>query len=117
MLSFEKLQSPSGPFLGGDIATVAELADMGVRRISLGRALARAAWTGFLQVANEIAERGTFASLGRAISFAEVPVVRPGVAIRLRLPKRVYFSRARVETKEPCLDCPVPGPKARLRLG
>ena len=58
--------------VGSDFATVAELAEMGVRRISVGGALARAAWTGFLQAATEISQRGTFASLGAAVPFAEV---------------------------------------------
>jgi 2-methylisocitrate lyase-like PEP mutase family enzyme len=58
--------------VGSDFATVAELAGAGVRRISVGGALARAAWTGFLQAAREIAEQGTFTNLGRAVSFAEV---------------------------------------------
>ena len=58
--------------VGSDFATVAELADMGVRRISVGGALARAAWTGFLQAATEISQRGTFTSLGAAVPFAEV---------------------------------------------
>ena len=62
---------PVNVLVGSDFATVAELADMGVRRISVGGALARAAWTGFLQAANEIADRGTFTNLGRAIPFAE----------------------------------------------
>lgn len=35
-------------------------------------ALARTAWTGFLQAAQEIAERGTFATLGRATTFDEM---------------------------------------------
>jgi len=43
------------PFL-----TVAEAADLGVRRISVGGALARAAWGGFLDAAREIADQGTF---------------------------------------------------------
>jgi 2-methylisocitrate lyase-like PEP mutase family enzyme len=55
-----------------DFTTVAELAALGVRRISVGGALARAAWTGFLQAAQEIADRGTFEHLGRAISGAEM---------------------------------------------
>jgi len=63
---------PVDVLVGSDFATVAELADAGVRRISVGGALARAAWTGFLGAAHEIAERGTFASLGRAVPFAEV---------------------------------------------
>ncbi|HEY8041133.1 MAG TPA: isocitrate lyase/phosphoenolpyruvate mutase family protein, partial [Polyangiaceae bacterium] len=40
--------------------TVAELAAMGVRRISVGGTLARVAWTAFARAATEIAERGTF---------------------------------------------------------
>ena len=45
---------------GSDFTTVAALAAIGVRRISVGGALARAAWTGFLTAAQEIAEPGTF---------------------------------------------------------
>jgi methylisocitrate lyase len=52
--------------------TVTELAESGVRRISVGGALARAAWAGFLQAATEIAEHGTFTSLGRGIQSAEL---------------------------------------------
>jgi len=51
---------------------VEELARIGVRRISVGGGLARAAWTGFLQAATEIAERGTFAELGRAVPFPAI---------------------------------------------
>ncbi|HEY0351242.1 MAG TPA: hypothetical protein VGC48_03920 [Gemmatimonadales bacterium] len=51
---------------------MAELAALGVRRISVGGALARAAWTRFLQAAKEIAATGTFAGLGRAVTFAEI---------------------------------------------
>jgi methylisocitrate lyase len=58
--------------VGGDFTTVAALAATGVRRISVGGALARAAWTGFLEAAREIAERGTFARLAGAVSFAEI---------------------------------------------
>jgi len=45
---------------------VAELAELGVRRISVGGGLARAAWGGFLRAAREIAEAGTFTALGEA---------------------------------------------------
>lgn len=45
---------------------VAELAELGVRRISVGGALARAAWGGFLRAAREIAEAGTFTAVGEA---------------------------------------------------
>ena len=57
---------------GGDFTTVAQLAEAGVRRISVGGALARAAWAGFLDAAREIALHGTFTSLARAVPFAEI---------------------------------------------
>ena len=60
---------PVNVLVGSDFTTLAEL---GVRRISVGGALARAAWTGFLEAAREIAERGTFAALGRTLPGAEV---------------------------------------------
>jgi len=63
---------PVNVLVGSDFATVAELADLGVRRISVGSALARSAWTGFLLAAKEIAEQGSFTNLARAVSFAEV---------------------------------------------
>ncbi|HZN99185.1 MAG TPA: isocitrate lyase/phosphoenolpyruvate mutase family protein [Gemmatimonadales bacterium] len=63
---------PVNVLVGGDFITVAELAALGVRRISVGGALARTAWTGFLQAANEIASKGTFTGLGRAVSFDEI---------------------------------------------
>jgi 2-methylisocitrate lyase-like PEP mutase family enzyme len=52
--------------VGSDFTTVADLARLGVRRISVGGALARAAWRGFLEAASEIAEQGTFTHLARA---------------------------------------------------
>jgi 2-methylisocitrate lyase-like PEP mutase family enzyme len=63
---------PVNVLVGSDFTTVAELADLGVRRISVGGALARAAWGGFLSAAREIAERGTFTSLVHAVPFAEI---------------------------------------------
>jgi methylisocitrate lyase len=63
---------PVNALVGSDFTTVRELASIGVRRISVGGALARTAWTAFLQAANEIAEHGTFANLGRAVPFAAV---------------------------------------------
>jgi 2-methylisocitrate lyase-like PEP mutase family enzyme len=63
---------PVNVLVGSDFTTVAELAAAGVRRISVGGALARAAWTGFLEAAGEIAAHGTFTSLGRAVPFAEI---------------------------------------------
>ena len=63
---------PVNVLVGSDFITVAELADLGVRRISVGGALARAAWGGFLEAAREIAERGTFTRLARGVPFAEI---------------------------------------------
>lgn len=40
--------------------TVNDLAELGVRRISVGGALARAAWSGFLQAARSLAAHGRF---------------------------------------------------------
>lgn len=53
--------------LAGSFATVAELADLGVRRVSVGGALARAAWKGFLDAAREIATDGTFTRLAQGV--------------------------------------------------
>ncbi|HEX3579087.1 MAG TPA: isocitrate lyase/phosphoenolpyruvate mutase family protein [Thermoanaerobaculia bacterium] len=55
-----------------DGTTVADFAAAGVRRISVGGALARTAWTGFLAAAKEIAAQGTFTALGRAIPGVEM---------------------------------------------
>src|SRR4029077_2425069 len=63
---------PVNVLVGSDFTTVAELAALGVRRISVGGALARAAWAGCLAAAREIADKGTFSALGRAIPFAEI---------------------------------------------
>lgn len=41
--------------------TVNDLAELGVRRISVGGALARSAWAGFLQAAKTLSEHGRFA--------------------------------------------------------
>jgi 2-methylisocitrate lyase-like PEP mutase family enzyme len=51
---------------------VSDLAQMGVRRISVGSALARAAWGGFILAAKEIAESGSFAGFEGAAPFAEL---------------------------------------------
>ncbi len=51
---------PVNLLVAGNWITLAEAADLGVRRISVGAALARAAWNGFTKAAKEIAEHGTF---------------------------------------------------------
>ena len=58
--------------VGGDYFTVAQLADLGVRRISVGGALARTALTAFLGATKEIVEHGTFTALSRTISVPEL---------------------------------------------
>jgi methylisocitrate lyase len=63
---------PVNVVVGSDFTTLAELAALGVRRVSVGGSLARAAWTGFLEAAREIAERGTFGAVGRALPGVEV---------------------------------------------
>jgi 2-methylisocitrate lyase-like PEP mutase family enzyme len=52
--------------------TVADLAGMGVRRISVGGALARSAWGGFIRMAKEIAEQGSFAGFKDAANGGEL---------------------------------------------
>jgi 2-methylisocitrate lyase-like PEP mutase family enzyme len=52
--------------------TVNDLARLGVRRISLGGTLARAAWTAFARSAREIANEGKFASLAGTMANAEL---------------------------------------------
>lgn len=52
--------APVNLLVNAPFVTVAEAAQLGVRRISVGGTLARAAWGGWLGVAREIAEKGTF---------------------------------------------------------
>lgn len=52
--------------------TLQDIADMGVRRVSVGGALARAAWGGFLRTARAIAEEGRFDEFTNATSGSEL---------------------------------------------
>lgn len=63
---------PVNVLVGAAFTTVAELAAAGVRRISVGGALARTAWGAFLGAAQEIAARGTFGGFASAVSFSEL---------------------------------------------
>lgn len=56
---------PVNVLVSTDFTTVAELADAGVRRISVGGALARAGWLAVVAAASEIADAGTFGALAR----------------------------------------------------
>ena len=51
---------PVNLLINAPFITVAEAAELGVRRVSVGGTLARTAWDGFLRAAREIAETGTF---------------------------------------------------------
>jgi len=57
---------PVNVLVSSSFTTVDELAAIGVRRISVGGALARAAWGGFLAAAEEITKLGTFTHLDKA---------------------------------------------------
>jgi methylisocitrate lyase len=57
---------PVNLLIHGNWMTFAEAADLGVRRISVGAALAKAAWVAFAKAANEISEQGTFNGLSPA---------------------------------------------------
>jgi len=50
---------PVNLLINAPFITVAEAAEMGARRISVGGTLARVAWGGFLEAAKELAEAGT----------------------------------------------------------
>jgi len=52
--------------------TVRDLADLGVRRISLGSGLARAAWTAFISAATLIAREGRFAGFEGLVAGTEI---------------------------------------------
>jgi len=57
----------SGPSLSLDA-----LASLGVKRVSLGSSLARAAYGAFLQAAREVREKGTFDFARTAVPYAEI---------------------------------------------
>lgn len=61
---------PVNVLVSTDFTTVAAMASLGVRRISVGGALARTAWAGFMDAATEIATHGTFTHLAGVISGA-----------------------------------------------
>jgi 2-methylisocitrate lyase-like PEP mutase family enzyme len=63
---------PVNLLIGGSGLSLAEAADLGVRRISVGGSLARAAWGGFMRAASEMAEKGTFTELGSGYSGGEL---------------------------------------------
>jgi 2-methylisocitrate lyase-like PEP mutase family enzyme len=56
---------PVNLLINAPFTTVAQAAQLGVRRISVGGTLARTAWGGFLEAAREIAEHGTVSRFAR----------------------------------------------------
>jgi 2-methylisocitrate lyase-like PEP mutase family enzyme len=58
--------------LAGKTFSLSALEDIGVRRVSVGSALARAAFGEFLRAAQEIRSKGTFGFANQAIPFAEI---------------------------------------------
>ena len=71
---FKSVEKPVNVVMGlrSGWISVAELAAMGVRRISVGSSLSRAALTGFMSAAREMKEHGTFTFAESAISYADV---------------------------------------------
>lgn len=58
--------------LGNAALSVEELTNLGVKRVSVGSALARAAYGAFLDAAREVREQGTFGFARTAIAFARI---------------------------------------------
>lgn len=54
------------------VLSVPKLAELGVRRISVGSALARVAWGAFIEAAKSIHDTGAFDTLGGAVPFAHL---------------------------------------------
>jgi 2-methylisocitrate lyase-like PEP mutase family enzyme len=64
---------PVNVLMGGNIGlTVSDLSQIGARRVSVGSALARASWTGFVRAARGIAEQGSFAGFDGSIPFFDL---------------------------------------------
>ena len=61
--------------LGGAQLSLAELAAIGVRRVSVGSALCRTALGALLRAAREMQERGTFTFAGEAASSREISAI------------------------------------------
>jgi 2-methylisocitrate lyase-like PEP mutase family enzyme len=52
--------------------TVVDIAALGVRRISVGGALALAAWTGFMRAAQVLKSEGSFAGLAGLVPYGDI---------------------------------------------
>jgi 2-methylisocitrate lyase-like PEP mutase family enzyme len=52
--------------------TMADIAALGVRRVSVGSGLARTAWGAFMRAAKSLAERGSFDGMAEAVPFPDI---------------------------------------------
>ena len=75
---------------------VEEIAALGVRRISVGGALALAAWTGFMRAAQTLRSKGSFAGLASLVPYAEINGL-----FASSLPGRADDACGRSETLDP----------------
>jgi 2-methylisocitrate lyase-like PEP mutase family enzyme len=66
--------------LQGVALNLADLSALGVRRVSVGSALSRAALGAFLRAAREMREHGTFTFADQAVSFREINAAFAGKA-------------------------------------
>ena len=64
--------------LSGPSFSLDALAALGVKRVSLGSSLARAAYGAFLHAAREVREKGTFDFARGAVSYAEINAMFKG---------------------------------------
>src|SRR5712672_4270318 len=63
---------PVNLLIGAPGLSLGEVAEFGVRRISVGGSLARMAWAGFMKAAKEMAEKGTFSELANGYPGGEL---------------------------------------------
>lgn len=59
-------------FRANPVMSVSQLADLGVRRISLGSALSLVAWGAFIRAAKSMAETGSFDAFAGAAAYSEL---------------------------------------------
>ncbi len=68
----QSVDRPVNSLLGPTGTTLAELSAIGVKRVSIGSALSRAALGAFLRAARELREQGTFTFAADAVSFRDI---------------------------------------------
>jgi methylisocitrate lyase len=68
----ELAPKPVNVLMGAPGWSVRELADLGVRRISVGGAMARVAWGAFIRASQTLATEGSFADFADTATYAEL---------------------------------------------